>query len=168
MEVFLGTILPFGFNFAPNGWAQCNGQLLSISQNAALFSLLGVQYGGNGTTNFALPDLRGRVPKGSGTGSGLPPYVTGQFAGQESVPLLQANIPQHTHQLVANGGLGTTDAPAGAVPAEGGSYAAAGDGTQLAATGVNPSGSSIPVPTLPPYLVVNWCIALTGIFPSQG
>ena len=130
--------------------------------------LIGTTYGGNGSTTFGLPDLRGRVPKGMGTGSGLPPYALGQFAGQESVPLVQNNIPQHTHQLVANGGLGTTDAPSGAVPAAGGSYAAAGDGTQLATTGVNSTGSSIPVPTLPPYLVINWCIALTGIFPSQG
>ena len=169
MEVFIGTILPFGFNFAPVNWAQCNGQLLSISQNAALFSLLGTTYGGDGISNLRAPGYpRPHLRRAWETGPGLPNYVIGQLGGQENASLLQSNIPQHTHQLVANAGLGTTDAPAAAVPAAGGSYTASGDGTQMVATSVNPSGSSIPVPTLPPYLVVNWCIALTGIFPSQG
>src|SRR5215207_9632471 len=105
-EPFIGEIRMFGGNFAPRGWAFCEGQLLSIAQNTALFSILGTTYGGNGTTTFALPDLRGRVPIQPGQGPGLSPYTLGQMSGQENVTLLITNIPAHTHTLGASGGQG--------------------------------------------------------------
>lgn len=158
---FLGQLLAVPYNFAPQGWALCNGQLLAITQNTALFSLLGTTYGGNGTTTFGLPDLRGRVPISSGQGPGLSDYFLGEAAGAETT----AGIVAHTHALGANAGLGTTDSPAGAVPAAGGSYAASGDGTALVPTG---STGSSAIDIRDPYLTINWIIALSGIFPSRN
>src|SRR5262247_1539362 len=113
-EPFLGQIQPFGFNFAPTGWATCDGQILSIAQNTALFSLLGTTFGGNGQTTFGLPDLRGRVPIGQGQGPGLANYTLGQTGGQETVTLITSQMPQHTHSLVGVTEAGDTNVPTGA------------------------------------------------------
>src|SRR3984893_4324338 len=113
-EPFLGQIMLVGFNFAPQGWAFCNGQLLSISQNTALFSLLGTTYGGNGTTNFALPDLRGRAAVGFGQGPGLSNYDLGQSTGSEMVTLTVGQMPAHNHLVAANAATATASSPSGA------------------------------------------------------
>jgi microcystin-dependent protein len=160
-EPFLGEIRMFGGNFAPAGWQMCNGQTLAISQNTALFSILGTTYGGNGTTTFALPNLQGRFPMHFG-GS----FVLGEQSGSAEVTLLESNLAEHTHGVVANSGLATTDAPSTAVAAGGGTYAASGDGTSMAPTGV--AGGNVPFSVQNPYLCVSFIIALVGIFPSRN
>lgn len=171
MDPFLGEIRAFGFSFAPQGWALCNGQILSIAQNTALFSLLGTNYGGNGTSNFALPDLQGRIPMGSGDGPGLTPRVIGEEGGEENVTLLSTEIPAHTHAAVCNSGDGDQYDPAGHFWAQdvagNAEYSTAGSSPMNAAALV-PSGSSTPHTNLQPYLVANYCIALQGIFPSRS
>src|ERR1700719_3340863 len=114
---YIGEIRMFGGNFAPRNWALCNGQLLLISQNTALFSILGTTYGGNGTTTFGLPNLQGRVPIHWGSGAGLSTYAPGQTAGAESVTLLQSNLPPHSHAVNAIASGGNQASPAGTVPA---------------------------------------------------
>ena len=116
-EPFVGEIRIFGFNFAPRGWALCAGQLLSISQNTALFSILGTNYGGNGTSNFGLPDMRGRIPLGSGQGPGLSPVAVGEQSGTESVTVVVSNMPVHRHGAGCASGDGDSYAGSGAVPA---------------------------------------------------
>jgi microcystin-dependent protein len=164
---FLGQIQPFGFNFAPRGWAMCNGQILSIAQNTALFSLLGTTYGGNGQTTFALPDLRSRVPIHMGQGPGLSQYVLGQVAGDETVTLSTAQIPPHQHGVGATGTF-TTKNPGGQVPAPGGAYGSPPDETTMEANMVRPTGGGQPHTNIQPYLTLNFCIALEGIFPSRN
>lgn len=169
-EPFLGEIRMFGFNFAPTGWAMCNGQLVPIAQNTALFSLLGTFYGGNGTSTFALPDLQGRVGIHQGQGTGLSPYVIGQVGGAESETLTQSQMPQHSHAVVAsNGGAGGTR-PAGSVLARTATdiYAASPDGTTMNPGMIGIAGGSQPFGIIQPYLCVNFCIALQGIFPSRS
>jgi microcystin-dependent protein len=166
-EPFLGEIRAFGFNFAPRGWAMCNGQLLPIAQNQALFSLLGTTYGGNGQTTFALPDLRGRVPIHMGQGPGLSSKDLGEQAGQEAQTLSVNEMPAHTHAQPASSGEQDTNRPGNAVPARGGVYAGSGDGS----TFMDPTtttGGSQPHNNMQPYLVLNYCIAITGIFPSRN
>jgi microcystin-dependent protein len=166
---FLGEIRIFPFNFAPIGWAFCSGQLLPISQNTALFSLIGTYYGGNGTSTFALPDLQGRLPVGQGNGAGLSPYVLGQSGGVENVTLTTGQLASHSHAVNANASEFTSDVPAGHVLAQGGMYAAAPDGsTTLGAGTIGAAGSGQPHPNLQPYLAVNFCIALQGIYPSRN
>lgn len=188
---FIGTIQPFAFNFAPRNWAQCNGQLLSISSNTALFSLLGTQYGGNGTTTFALPNLQGRSMLHQGNLAGGSTYVIGQTGGTESVTLTTANLPSHSHTFSgASSALNaTTVKSTGQSPAAGmllgksvdssGTavpliYAPAGSTPTVALGGLNVAGtigntgSSVPVAISDPYLVINVCIALFGIFPSRN
>lgn len=165
-EPFLGSIILFGGNFAPRGWAFCNGQLLPIAQNTALFSLLGTTYGGNGQTTFALPDLRSRVPVHFGQGPGLSSYSLGQSAGAETITLTQAEMPAHAHTQPASNANQTTNRPNGAVPAKGGVYAGATDGSQLDPT--TPVGGSQPHSNLQPYLAMNYIIALEGIYPSRN
>ena len=167
-EPFIGEIRIFGFNFAPRGWALCNGQLLSIAQNTALFSLLGTMYGGNGQTTFGLPDLRGRVPVHFGQGPGLSNYSQGEVAGSETVTLTQNQAPAHSHLVAASNGAADSTRPAGKVPATGGGYAAAGDGSTMNPAMVNSSGGSQPHENIQPYLVLNFCIAVAGIFPSRN
>ena len=169
-EPFLGEIRIFPYNFAPQGWAFCQGQVLPISQNTALFSLLGTTYGGNGQTTFALPDLRGRVPLGQGQGPGLSNYVLGQSGGAESATLSTSQLPAHTHPVVANSGTGSTGRPGGAVPARTASatYAAAPDGTAMNAGMIGAAGGNQPFDLRQPYLALNPCIALQGIFPSRN
>src|SRR5690349_21241669 len=158
---FLGEIRMFGGTFAPRGWAFCNGQLLAISQNDALFALLGTIYGGDGVTTFALPDLRGRIPLHNGQGSGLSPYTQGQVAGTESVTLTSNNVPQHSH-LVAIGSA-TTNAPAGNTFGGGGvaAYKAPPPTGTMAAI-VSPTTASQPHDNMMPGLAVSFIIALEG------
>lgn len=169
MEPFIGQIQAFGFNFAPRGWALCNGQILSIAQNTALFSLLGTTYGGNGTTTFALPDLRGRSPRHAGAGPGLQNVQMGQVAGTNTVTLTTNQLPAHTHQVQLSANEeGTTDNPEGAVIAGNGmnSFAASGN-VNMAANSVTITGGNLPFSIDNPYLGINYCIALQGIFPSR-
>ena len=174
-EFFIGQVMMTGFNFAPRFFALCNGQLLPINQNQALFSLLGTQYGGNGTTNFALPDLRSRTPIGYASSvdpSWQPPSVQiGQASGVENVTLLSTNVPAHTHSANATTANGTTRNPNGALYANttvalhGPSNGAA---VALNPTTVAPAGGNQPHPNLQPYTAINFCIALQGIFPSRN
>jgi microcystin-dependent protein len=173
-EPFLGMIIIVPYNFAPRGWAFCNGQILSISQNTALFSLLGTTFGGNGQTTFALPDLRGRFPNSAGQGPGLSNYSLGQMGGTESVTLTNGNLPAAA-PISLNAAADATSAKTNnnflAGSSAGNSYAAASDGTKLNAgsiTGGLAGGSSIPIAIMNPYLTLNFCIALEGIFPSRN
>lgn len=176
---FIGEIRMFAGNFPPKGWAFCEGQIMPISQNAALFSLLGTTYGGNGTTNFALPNLNGKVPIGAGQGPGLSDYVEGQEGGEETVTLLQAQIPAHSHTVAAgsvavpaNTSTGNADSPKNnyAAPSTK-SYSATSSGN-MNTTGSTmtlvPIGGGQPHNNLQPYLVVRYIIALQGIFPPRS
>jgi microcystin-dependent protein len=169
-EPFLGEIRMFGFNFAPRGWATCNGQLLPINQNTALFALIGTFYGGNGTSNFALPDLQSSVAIHQGQGAGLSPYLMGQKSGVENVTLTETQMPTHVHSVTANSAPATSARPSGTVPARASAdvYGAAPDGTTMNAGMIASSGGSQPHTNIQPYLVVNFCIALQGIFPSRN
>ena len=172
MNPLLASIIIFAGNFAPLGWALCQGQLLPISQNAALFSLLGTTYGGNGTTNFQLPDLRGRVPIQAGLGPGLSNYDLGQVGGSENTTLLVNNLPQHSHTLTATSELGTTSNPTGAYLGNTGvldpEYNTSGTFVQMNAGTIGLTGGSQPFNNVQPYLAVNYIIALNGIFPSRS
>jgi microcystin-dependent protein len=175
-EPFIGQIILFAGNFAPRGWAFCEGQLLPIAQNTALFSILGTTYGGNGQTTFALPDLRGRVPMQPGNGPGLTPHSLGEASGSETVTLLSTQIPAHTHALGAHGGQADASSPDGAVPAVAvdpntqqplNLYSATVT-TTMAPTAVGIAGGSQPHQNMQPYLCLNFIIALEGIFPSRS
>jgi microcystin-dependent protein len=168
-EPFLGELRCVGFNFAPNGWAMCNGQILSIAQNTALFSLLGTTYGGDGVTNFALPNLQGRVPAHMGGPSN---YVQGETFGSDAVTLTTAQIPAHTHGVNANAAKGNQPNPIGHYPATDAAgvtaeYSAASSG-QMNANMIAAAGSGQPHENRQPTLVINWVIALQGIFPSRN
>ncbi len=168
---FLGEIRIVGFNFAPRGWAFCNGQLLPISQNTALFSLLGTIYGGNGQTTFALPDLRGRVPVHFGQGPGLSNYDQGEITGTEAVTLTTNELPAHAHSVspLTSKAEETTNRPDGAYPTVGGIYASTQNGAApMAPTPSAATGGNQPHSNLQPLLVMNFVIALTGIFPSRN
>jgi microcystin-dependent protein len=171
-EPFLGELRLVPYNFAPRGWAACNGQVMAITQNTALFSLLGTTYGGNGVTTFNLPDLRSRVPIHTGEGAGLSPYTLGQMGGEESVTLTTQQLPAHNHLLQASNTNGNTMGPNGAVPARAKKvlrYASDPDGnTFMNQATVTPTGQSLPHDNVPPYLVLQWIIALEGIFPSRN
>jgi microcystin-dependent protein len=166
-DPFIGEIILFAGNFAPRGWAFCAGQILSIQQNTALYSILGTTYGGNGTTTYALPDLRGRVPMGVGQGPGLTPRSLGEVAGTESVTLNANEMPAHVHPLPASTHDSTTKNPQGNVPAYNGSYGtpASADTTMSPST---QSGGSQPHGNMQPYTGLNYIIALEGIFPSRN
>ena len=170
-EPFIGQIIQFGGNFAIRGYALCNGQILSIAQNTALFSILGTTYGGDGQQTFGLPDLRGRVAIHFGQGPGLSDYQLGQRAGTENTTLVAGNLPAHNHPVYANAGAAGGSRPAGTVLANSGGasiYAAAPDGTQMNAGMIGNTGSSQPISILQPYLAINFLIALEGIFPSRN
>jgi microcystin-dependent protein len=170
-QPFVGEIRAFSFNFPPRGWAACNGQTLPISQNTALFALLGFNYGGNGTTTFQLPNLQSSVAIHMGTGTGLSPYDIGQTGGAESVTLTQGQMPTHAHAVDASSALASGGRPSGAVLARSGTdiYAAAPDGsTTMNAGMIGTTGSNLPHPNIQPYLALNFCIALQGIFPSRS
>jgi microcystin-dependent protein len=176
-EPFLGQIQSFGFNFAPFGWALCNGQILAISQNTALFSLLGTSYGGNGTSTFALPDLQGRVPVGMGSNGGVQ-YFLGEMAGVETVQLLLNQMPSHNHSFG-----GTTSNANSVRPAAGASlaqvhhsggttpdsyYAPNTTPQPINITSLSTYGGGQPHTNVQPYLTINWCIALNGVFPARN
>ncbi len=172
MDPFIGQLLLVPYNFAPKGWAFCSGQLLPISQNTALFSLLGTVYGGDGRVTFGLPNLQGRIPVGSGQGPGLSMYDLGQSEGTDSVTLLATEIPAHTHQAQSMGGRGVTTAtsPIGNFLADGvADYAPANSpvNSSLNPQAVSIAGGSAPHNNLMPYLALNWIIALQGIFPQR-
>ncbi len=170
MEPFIGQIIMFGGNFAPRGWALCDGQLLSIAENSALFSILGTTYGGDGRTTFGLPDLRGRVALHEGSGPGLSPRPLGSSGGSETNTLSINQLPSHNHQVALPvKEEGDTDNPAG--------NSIAGDGTNafgtttdgiLGATATGNTGGGQSVNNMPPYRVVNYIIALVGLFPSRN
>jgi len=167
---FIGEIKMVGFNFAPRGYAQCNGQILSISQNTALFSLLGTTYGGNGQTTFALPDLRSRVPLHVGQGPGLSSYALGQVSGTETVTLIAQQLAPHSHTVNASA-TATSKSPANNVPTvtgAGSSYAATPDGTTMNPAMTTGGGGGQPHNNLQPSLCINFVIALEGIFPSRN
>ena len=160
---FVGEIRMFAGNFAPSGWAFCNGQLLAITSNAALFSILGTTYGGNGTTDFALPNLQGSVPLHFGNGISL-----GQTGGAQNVTLNQSQLPGHSHTLQASTEPAVTDVPTNGVLAAGLAYTPSATNTSLAVGSVGTTGSGLPVPTMPPYQAVSFIISLFGIFPSRN
>lgn len=170
MEPFIGQILLVPYNFAPAGWAFCQGQTMSIAQYATLFSLLGTNYGGNGSTTFNLPDLRGRVPIGSGQGAGLQPYTLGQADGEENVTLITNQMPIHNHLIQAvdddpNSGTPSNSYLANTSPS---SYSTAAPSILMAPPMVGAAGGNLPHPNLQPYLTLNYIIALVGIFPSRS
>ena len=159
MEPFLGEIKMVGFNFAPRGYAFCHGQLMSISQNTALFSLLGTTYGGNGQTTFGLPDLRGRVPMTFGQGPGLSNHSLGELSGTETVTLLSTQMPAHNHPVAASSDDASAKSPVGGVMAGTASPIYAADAQMNPAT-IGSAGGNQPHSNMQPYLVVNFIIAL--------
>lgn len=170
-EPFLGQIMMAGYTFCPRGWAEANGQVLPINQNAALFSLYGTQFGGDGRTTFALPDLRGRVPLHAGQGGGLSNRGVGQRGGAEAVTLNTNQLPGHTHGLNALSSGGDNPSPAGNLLANDGSDRIYGTGTPdtaLADSAIGQTGGGQSVTTMPPFLVIRYCVALQGIFPSRS
>lgn len=168
-EPFIGEIRPFPYGFAPRTWAFCDGQILPINQNQALFSLLGTTYGGNGQTTFALPNLRDRVANSSGQGQGLSSYSLGQQGGSSDVTLVVSQIPAHNH-LVNTASAPTVGSPVGALPAASGGHNLYDPAvnTTLDPNAISQTGSSQPHTNMQPTLVVNYCIALQGIFPPRN
>jgi microcystin-dependent protein len=171
---FLAEIRIFALNFAPRGWALCNGQLLSISANSALFALIGTYYGGNGTSNFGLPNLQGAVPMHQGNGPGLTPRVVGETGGSDTVTLLTTEMPQHTHavQADADNNNATASSASGAVfvnasPLLTFSNSASPQTATMSSAMVTVAGESQPHNNLMPYLTMTFCIALQGIFPTR-
>ncbi len=172
METFLGMIAIFGFDYAPRGWAKCEGQLLSIAQNSALFSLLGTRYGGDGMNTFALPDLRGRTPIGPGQGPGLNPHSLGEKSGQQTVTLTASQLPAHNHMLRASNAAGNNSDPTGRLLANSGrgddEYTDTAPNTDMNPAAIGITGGNQPFSVMQPYLVLNYCIATEGIFPSRN
>lgn len=169
-EPFLGEIMLVPYNFAPRGWAFCQGQILSIAQNTALFSLLGTTFGGNGQTTFALPDLRGRCAVSAGQGPGLSPYDLGEVTGTETVTLNVQQLPPHPHTVAAVDDDATVGIPAAALPANiaAKGYSKAAANTTMSPTMIGGGGGNQPHPNIQPLLCLNYCIALEGIFPSRN
>ena len=171
-DPFVAEIRIFGFNFAPLGWAFCNGQLLPISQNTALFSLLGTNYGGNGKSNFALPDMQGNAPMHPGQGPGLSLHDLGEMAGSTTETLLQGEMPAHSHALMSLGVAGNRTNPIGntiaRVTAGNPFLPPAGAATvQMSLQTVAPVGGGQPHNNMMPYLTMNFCIAMQGVFPPR-
>jgi microcystin-dependent protein len=167
-DPFVAEIRMFGFNFAPKGWAFCDGQLLPLSQNTALFSLLGTTYGGDGKSTFALPDLQGSVPVQPGQGQGLSLYDLGQQGGSEFITLLQSEMPLHTHGFVASEEVVNANEPGDNFFGAGETrYAPLAAATQLNFQSITIAGGSLPHNNMMNYLVVNFCIALQGVFPAR-
>jgi microcystin-dependent protein len=165
-DPFLGEIRIFAFDFPPPGWAMCNGQIIPISQNTALFSLLGTTYGGDGQNNFALPNLQGRFPIHIGQGPGQS-YAPGQEGGAETVALQITEMPMHNHMVAATDSDAISSKPDGTLPASGGSYqSASAANVMMAANMILPKGEGQPHENIPPYLALNFCIALEGTAPQ--
>ena len=179
-DPFVAEIRIFPFNFPPKGWAFCNGQLMPLSQNTALFSLLGTTYGGDGKSTFALPDMQGNAPMHPGQGQGLSLRDLGQIGGADTVTLLQSEMPVHTHQLNASDSDATTANPETQLPAKGqwdtgtafgvmGAYSSTSPGNAtMAPQALSIAGGSLPHNNMQPYLTLNFCIALQGVFPPRG
>jgi len=172
MDPFVAEIRIFPFNFAPKGWAFCDGQILPISQNTALFSLLGTTYGGDGKSNFALPNMQGNAPMHPGQGPGLSLHDLGETGGSETVSLLLSEIPAHTHALMGSVVNSSKPSPAGNALAKvsGATPYAAPAGAPLVAMSINalaPAGGDQPHNNMQPYLTLNFCIALQGVFPLR-
>ena len=178
-DPFIGEIRAFAFNFAPKNWAICAGQILSIQQNTALFSILGVQFGGNGTTNFGLPNLQGSAPMGTGVGPGLTPRTIGEVAGTESVTLLQNEMPVHSHTITAQASAADKLDPAGNYLAQGGrgtpprtsrvpTYESGAPNAPLSTGALALSGGSQAHNNMQTCLALNFCICLIGTYPSRG
>lgn len=170
MEGYIAQIIMFAGNFAPRGWAFCQGQILSIAQNTALFSLLGTTFGGNGTTTFGLPDLRGRVPVGTGQGPGLPSVDLGQVAGEPTHTLIVNEMPMHNHAAVAHGEDANAGKPGGNLPAAVGTniYASGAADSPMNAGMIGLTGGNLPHNNMQPYLGMNYVICMEGIYPSRN
>ncbi len=173
-DQYLGEIRMIGFSFAPVGWALCNGQILSITQNTALFALLGTTYGGDGKSNFALPNLQASSPTGYGNGGGLSPRTWGETGGETAVTLLPSQLPSHNHGVACISGAGSSNSPANSVwaSAEGRVpppvYAAAATNVAMNPAAVQNTGGNQPHNNMPPYLTIYFIIALQGIFPTRN
>lgn len=173
-DPFVAEIRIFPFNFAPKGWAWCDGQLIPLSQNTALFSLLGTTYGGNGKSNFALPDLQGRAPMQPGQGPGLSLHDLGETGGSETVSLLESEIPSHSHTLRANSDFGDTQIPSSnrSLARSQNAVAYQSNTTQnltgMSGQALAPAGGDQPHNNMMPYLTFYFCIALQGVFPPRG
>jgi len=177
-QPYIGVIFAHAATFAPVNWALCQGQVQSISNNEALYTLIGTTFGGDGVQTFNLPDLRGRIPVGQGQGPGLSNYVIGQQSGTDTATILSVNMPQHTHLVNVVNGLGSTPTPAtntyiagsynGSVSAPLSFYGAGPSNVTLAATSVGLAGSGVPISIVQPILTTNYIIALYGIFPSRN
>lgn len=170
MDPFVAEIRIFPFNFAPKGWAFCDGQLLPLSQNTALFSLLGTTYGGNGKSNFALPDLQGRTPMHPSQGPGLSLHDLGETGGSDTVTLLDSEIPSHTHTLVTATLNSQSTVPTNNSLGRGNPvkiYATGTPGTAMDANSIAPAGGDQPHNNMMPYLTMYFCIALQGVYPPR-
>lgn len=170
-DPFVAEIMMFAGNFAPTGWAQCNGQLLPISQNTALFSLLGTFYGGDGKSTFALPDMQGNAPMHAGQGTGLTARFLGEQSGSPFVTLLESEMPAHNHIANARTSLGNSQTPAGQTWAGSSivkQYVNTAPNTPMSPQALAPTGGSLPHNNLQPYLVVTFIIALQGVFPPRS
>ena len=173
MDPFLAEIRIFAGSFAPRGWALCNGQLLPISQNTALFSLLGTMYGGNGLSTFALPNLQGAAPMHAGQGPGLSLRDEGEQGGEQAVTLLQTEIPVHTHALMGTNQLQQLPDPSNHTLARANANAyltspGSGSFTQMSPQAIGVTGGNLPHNNMPPYVTLNFIIALQGVFPPRG
>jgi microcystin-dependent protein len=170
MDPFVAEIRIYPFNFPPKGWAFCDGQLLPISQNTALFSLLGTTYGGDGKSTFALPNMQGNAPMHPGQGPGLSLHDLGETGGSETVSLLESEIPAHSHTLRASlddADLRIPTASRSLAKANSSVYVTGNPNTALAAEGLTPAGGDQPHNNMMPYLTLNFCIALQGVFPPR-
>jgi microcystin-dependent protein len=168
-DPFVAEIRIFPFNFAPRGWAWCDGQLLPLSQNTALFSLLGTTYGGNGQSNFALPDLQGRAPMHPGQGPGLSLHDLGETGGSETVSLLESEIPAHSHGLFGVNDSGLQTSPASSMVARASIYQSSlSPQVNMALAMLAPAGGDQPHNNMQPYLTFYFCIALQGVYPPRG
>jgi len=181
LDPFVGQITFYPYDFPPRGWAECAGQILPIQSNTALFALIGTSFGGNGTSNFQLPDLRGRVPVGMGQNPGAGDYIIGEIGGTETVALVSADMPAHNHALNATTAQGTVNNPSNAVLAApfvgGGKHGGGSTGepynpgtpdTTLVTATVQAAGAGLPHNNIQPSLVLMPCIALTGVFPARN
>jgi len=169
MEQFIGQIMMFGGNYAPRGWALCDGALLSIAQNSALFAIIGTSYGGDGHTTFQLPDLRGRVAMHPGHGPGLTPRRLGEQAGTEAVSMTVNNLPTHSHAMHVVNGDAKSPSAIGNLPgnAQTEVYSADAPSGQMNPAAIGNTGEGQPVPVVQPFQCVNYIIALTGVFPTR-
>jgi microcystin-dependent protein len=170
LDPFVAEIRIFPFNFAPKGWAFCDGQILPISQNTALFSLLGTTYGGDGKSNFALPNMQSNAPMHPGQGPGLSLHDLGETGGSETVSLLESEIPSHSHQMSVSSQLATANDPTGQRFAMGDGinlYGNANNLVMMSGSALAPAGGDQPHNNMQPYLTLNFCIALQGVYPPR-